>query len=83
MIEAAECAGMSATEFMLRPAESSCAGEVATMKSAGAIEGVAIDENSAVGDVGPVVENDPVIMPIVSPASPAPAKPTEEADPKA
>lgn len=83
MIEAAECAGMSATESMLRPAETSPAGEAATMKSAGAIEVVAVDENPAVGDVGAVVESNPVIMPIVPPVSPAPTKPTKEADPKA
>src|ERR1039458_3120819 len=53
------------------------------MKSTGAIEIIAIDENSAVGDVGAVVESDPVIMPVISPVSPAPAKPAKEADSKA
>src|SRR5271169_1504392 len=53
------------------------------MESSGAIEIVAIDENSAVGDVGAVVEHDPVVVPIVSPVSPAPAKPAEKANSKA
>jgi hypothetical protein len=46
------------------------------------IEGVVIGEDSAVGDVGIVVENDSVVMPIISPIVPTPAKTAEEADAK-
>src|SRR5271167_2617622 len=52
------------------------------MKSAGAIDAVAIGKNSAVGLVAVVVETNIVVMPIVSPVSPAPAKTAKEADPK-
>src|SRR5258708_17526878 len=52
------------------------------MKSACTIEIIAVDENSAVGDVSVVVVNDAVVMPIVSPVVPAPAISTKEADPK-
>ena len=65
--------------------ESAC-----TMKSAAmiegctrVIEGVVIGEDSAVGDVGVVVEDDSVPMPIVSPVVPAPAIAAKEADAKA
>ena len=58
-----------------------------TMKSAAmievpgrAIERVVIGEDSAVGDVGVVVEDDSVAMPIISPVVPAPAEAAEEAD---
>src|SRR5882724_9458398 len=61
-----------------------------TMKSAAmievctrVIEGVVIGEDSAVGDVGVVVENDSVVMPVVSPVVPAPAIAAKEADAKA
>ena len=54
-----------------------------SMKSAGAIEVVAVDENSAVGFVVVVVETNVVVMPIVSPVVPTPAKPAEEANSKA
>jgi hypothetical protein len=47
------------------------------------IEGGAIGEDSAVGDVGVVVENDSVVMPVVSPVVPAPAIAAKEADAKA
>ena len=53
------------------------------MKSAGAIEVVAIDKNSALGDVGAVVVNDAVVMPIVATMVPAPSKPSEKAHSKA
>src|SRR5271166_5991876 len=53
------------------------------MESTGAIEIVAIDEDSTVGDVRAVVEHYPVVVPIVSPVPPAPAKPAEEANSKA
>ena len=53
------------------------------MKSAGAIEVVAIDENSAVRDVGAVIEEDSVVMPIVAPVPPSPAKTTKETDSEA
>jgi hypothetical protein len=54
-----------------------------SVKSTGAIEGIVVDENSAVGDVSAVVKHDPVIVPIVSPVSPAPTKSAKEADSKA
>src|ERR1035438_5698239 len=53
------------------------------MESTGAIEIVAIDENPAVGQVGSVFEDDPVIMPVVSPVSPPPAKTAKEAESEA
>src|ERR1017187_938506 len=91
MIKAAECAGVSSRlavgrrESMLAPGESSrspAMKSVCSVKSAGAIEVVAIDENSAVGNVGIVVKNDAVAMPVVSPVVPAPAESAKEADPK-
>jgi hypothetical protein len=48
-----------------------------------AIERVVIGEDSAVGDVGVVVERDSVAMPVVSPVVPAPAIAAKEADAKA
>ena len=61
-----------------------------TMKSAAmievparVIEGVVIGEDSAVGDVGVVVEDDSVATPIVSPVMPSPAISAKEADAKA
>src|SRR5271169_4547627 len=62
---------------------SAAAGKSTAMEPSGAIEIVAIDENSAVGDVGAVVEHNPVVVPIVSPVSPSPAKPADEANSKA
>src|SRR6266446_6060734 len=84
MIKAAECTGMRTwlglwcREPMLRRAETSPAGRAAAvkstaMKSAGAIEVVAIDENFAVGYVAVVVEKNAVMMPIITPVVPAPA----------
>src|ERR1700687_1812654 len=52
-----------------------------TVKSAAVIE-AAIGENSAVRYVAVVVKHDPVV-PIVSPVSPSPAKPSKETDSKA
>src|SRR5260370_37532008 len=52
-------------------------------RSAGAIEVVAVDENSAVGDVRVVVVNDPVVMPIIAPVVPDPTEPAEEGNSKA
>jgi hypothetical protein len=56
---------------------------VGSMKSPGMTEVVTVDEDSAVGYVAVVVEHDPVVMPVVSPMSPTPAKPAEEANSKA
>src|ERR1700675_953455 len=47
------------------------------------IESVVIGEDPAVGDVGIVVEDDAVMMPVVSPVVPTPAKAAKEADAKA
>ena len=44
------------------------------------IEGVVISEDSAVGDVAVVVEDDSVVMPVISPVVPTPAKAAKEAD---
>ena len=49
----------------------------------GVIKGVAIGEDSAVGNVAVVVEGDAVVMPVISPVVPAPAKAAEEANTKA
>src|SRR5579871_319317 len=57
--------------------ESSCSSVV---KSASMIEVVAVDEDSAVRDVSGVIENHIVVVPIVSPMSPAPPESMEEAD---
>src|SRR5437868_14608070 len=54
-----------------------------TTKSTGMIEVVTIDKDSAVGNVGVVVENDSVVMPVVSPVVPAPTEAAKEADSKA
>src|ERR1700680_1693076 len=92
MIKPAECAGVSAKlavrrcKSMLATRESSRRSAMksgCSMKSTGSIEVVAIDENSAVRYVGVMVVNNSVVVPIVSPVVPAPAKPTEEADCKA
>src|ERR1700737_2197139 len=47
------------------------------------IERVVIGEDSAVGDVGVIVEHDSVATPIVSPVVPPPAIAAKEADAKA
>src|SRR5258706_7846029 len=98
MIEAAKCARVSARlpvwrrKSMLTTSESprssamKSAGSVkpaSSMESAAAIDIVAIDENSAVRDVGVVVVNNSVVMPVVSPVVPTPAIPPKEADSKA
>ena len=46
------------------------------------VEVVAIDDRSAVGDIGVVVVDHPMAMPIPSPVMPAPPKSSEEADSK-
>ena len=57
---------------------------LAAMNIAGAVtEIVAIDERSAMGDVGVVVIDDRAIMPVESPAMPSPAKAAEVANSKA
>jgi hypothetical protein len=53
------------------------------MKSACAIEVVAIGKDPAVGDIDAVIEEDPVVMPIVAPVTPSPAKTAKESDSKA
>jgi len=55
---------------------------VGTVKSTGMIEVIAIDKNSAVRDVGVVVVNNSVAMPVVSPMVPTPAESAVEADSK-
>ena len=47
------------------------------------IEVVAIDDRSAVGDVGVVVVDHPMAMPVASPVMPSPSESSEEADPEA
>src|SRR5271165_4486933 len=89
VIETAKSSGMGAglgvwrREAAFRGRKASAAGKATAMESTGAVEIVAIDENPAVGDVGAVVEHDPVIRPIVSPVSPAPSETAEEANSKA
>ena len=92
MIETAECAGVGARlgvwhrKSMLATGKSprcSIMKFACSMKPAGVIEIVAIDEDPAVGDISVMVENDSVVMPVISPAVPAPAKTTEKADSKA
>jgi hypothetical protein len=46
------------------------------------VEIIAIDDRSAVGDIGVVVVDHPMAMPIPSPVIPAPPKSSEEADSK-
>src|SRR5437899_10549054 len=48
-----------------------------------AIKVVAIDEDSAVGDVAVMIEKDTVVIPIRFPVVPTPAKTAKEADAKA
>ena len=48
--------------------------------AAAAVKVVAIDDGSAVGDVGVVVVDHPMPMPIASPVMPAPTIPSEETD---
>ncbi len=48
-----------------------------------AVEVVAIDDRSTVRDVGVVVVDHPMAMPVASPVMPAPPKSSEEADPEA
>jgi hypothetical protein len=47
-----------------------------------AVEVVAIHDCSTVGDIGLVVVNHPMAMPVPSPVIPVPAKSTEETDSK-
>src|SRR5467141_2982919 len=55
--------------------------EVAVVEiAAAAIKIVAIDDGSAVGDVGVVVVDHPMAMPVASPVMPAPTIPSEETD---
>ena len=69
-------------EPMLRAGESSRS--CASMKIPGVMtEIVAIDERSAMGDVGVVVIDDSAVMPVESPAMPSPAKAAEVANSKA
>jgi hypothetical protein len=42
------------------------------------IESIAIDEDSAVGNVGVVVVNDIAVVPVKSPVVPSPPKPAKE-----
>src|SRR5437016_4174507 len=56
--------------------------EVAAIEVA-VVEVVAIDDRSAVGDVGVVVVNHPMAMPVASPVMPSPSESSEEADPEA
>src|SRR5579864_2253110 len=51
-------------------------------KSTSMIHVIAVDKDSAVGDVGVVVKNDSVVMPVISPVMPAPPEPAEEAHSK-
>src|SRR4029077_14743914 len=71
---------------MLPTAEPPCSFTVksaGSVKSIGVMEVVAIDENSAVGNVCVVVVNDAVVMPVIPPVMPTPAVPSEEAHSKA
>src|SRR6266481_2590069 len=54
--------------------------ERVAMVEVAVVEVVAIDDRSAMGDVGVVVVNHPMAMPVASPVMPAPPKSTEEAD---
>ena len=47
------------------------------------IEGVAIGEDSVMGNIAVIVEGDAVVMPVIPPVVPAPAKAAKEADAKA
>jgi len=77
MSAAAEASGVSAMKT------TGAMKATASVKSAGAIEVVAIDKNSAVGNVAVVVEENSMTTPVVAPVSPAPAKSAKEADSKA
>src|SRR6266850_3302296 len=58
--------------------------EVAAVEIAtAAVKAVAIDDSSAVGDVGVVVVNHAMAVPVASPVMPAPTKSSEEAHPEA
>ena len=88
MVKTAEGPGMCATlasKSMLPTLLSTI--EVVCVVIGGAIEivvveVVAIDDGCAVGDVGVVVVDYPVALPIASPVMPAPSKSPEEADSK-
>src|SRR5437899_27915 len=84
MIKAAKGTGMSARLAMRRKSVLATGepSRTPTVKSAGSIEVLTVDKDSAVGDVAVVVEHDSVVMPIVSPVPPAPAEPAEEANSK-
>src|ERR1700756_2219958 len=91
MIKATEGAGVGPAlamrcESMLASRKSSLSSAVksaGSVKSACVVEVLAIVEDSAVGFVTVVVEKDAVVMPVISPVTPSPAKPTKETDPKA
>src|SRR5712691_9006567 len=92
VIKTAECAGVGA-RLGMRCSESVLRGramKVSPMKAtatiestSGSIEVIAIHEHSAVGYVAVVIKKDIVVMPIVPPVSPAPAKIPKESDSKA
>ena len=83
MIKAAEragpCSWLSAKGRVRASVEGIPVVEVATIEVV-AGDVVAIDDRSAVGDVGVVVVNHPMAMPVASPRMPAPTIPSEETD---
>jgi hypothetical protein len=87
VIKTAECTGVRTglavghREPMLRTGEAS-RGRPAMNFAAVMTEIVAIYKSSAMGDVGIVVVNDRVVVPVGSPVMPSPSKTAEEADSK-
>lgn len=57
--------------------------ETAATIEIGMVEIVAIDDRSAVGDVGVVIVDHSMAMPVASPVMPAPTIPSEKTNPKA
>src|SRR5580700_5353094 len=83
VIEATECAGACSwlsvrCRIPVKPRVPSAA----SVKRVDVVEVVAIDDRSTVGDIGVVIVDHPMAVPVPSPVIPAPPKSSEETDSK-
>src|SRR5882672_4689227 len=88
VIEATECAGACSwlsvrCRIPVKPRVPSAASvKRVVVVEVSAVEVVAIDDRPTVGDIGVVIVDHPVAMPVPSPVIPAPPKSSEETDSK-
>src|SRR5580704_13707213 len=80
MIKATECAG--ACSWLSVRCRIPVKPRVPSAASVKRVDVVAIDDRSTVGDIGVVIVDHPVAMPVPSPVIPAPPKSSEETDSK-